>query len=109
MGSNDLKIVNTKNVNRGLVFRGDEKVPISVRVPRKAALSMAGMESKPVSSCFCQLLCDGYNAQRSSLYWGRNKTIHSDLKYCMMGAQPSHAEPSVCLVTYHMNKMPMDS
>ena len=49
----DLEIVDTKNINRGLVFRGDRHVPIFVHVPRKAALSMPGMESLPVSSCFC--------------------------------------------------------
>ena len=65
-----LKIVDTKNVKHGLVFQGDGKVPMFVRVSRKMVLSMTGMESKPVSSHFCESLRHGYKTQRSSLYRG---------------------------------------
>ena len=105
----DLKIVDTKNADRGLVFRGAKNVPIFVRVPRKVSLSISGMEKLPVSNRFCQSLCDGYNVQRTSLYRGKVKKIYSEYKYCTMGAQPCWAQPGVRAYTYLIKKMPKES
>ena len=81
----DIKIVDTENASRGLVFRGDQKVPIFLRVPRKVALSISGMDQLPISNRFCQSLCDGFNVQRSTLIRGKVRMVYSQYKYCTMG------------------------
>ena len=87
----DLKIVDTKDASRGLVFRGDKNVPIFLRVPRKVALSISKMDQLPVSRRFCQSLCDGFNVQRTTLFRGKGRLVYSQYKYCTMGTQPCRA------------------
>ena len=81
----NLKIVDTRKADRGLVFCGNKNVPIFVRVPRKVALSISGMDKLPVSNRFCQSLCDGYNVQKTTLYRGKVKIVYSQYKYSAMG------------------------
>ena len=49
----DLKIVDTENTDRGLVFCGEKQVPIFIRIPRKVSLSITGVETLAISTRYC--------------------------------------------------------
>ena len=102
----ELFVADTTRYHKGIVHHDTNGDPVFIRVPRKAALEMTGMNDACVVRHYCSSLSYAEKVQKTSLFRSLSKRIYSDSKYCCVGVQPSRAEPGVRQATYHKNLIP---
>jgi hypothetical protein len=102
----ELFVADTTRYHMGIVHHDTNGDPVFIRVPRKAALEMTGMNEACVVRQYCSSLRYAEKVQKSSLFRSHSKKIYSDSKYCCVGVQPSRAERGVREATYHKNLIP---
>jgi hypothetical protein len=102
----ELFVADTTRYHMGIVHHDSNGDPVFIRVPRKAALEMTGMNDASVVRQYCSSLRHAEKVQKSSLFRSHSKKIYSDSKYCCVGVQPCRAQRGVREATYHKDRIP---
>lgn len=105
----ELKILDTLSPEKGLIQLYQDGTEAFLRIPRKVALEMTGMDKTCKVKKYCESLAAVEGVQRTSLVRSKGKTFFTDSKMCNVGTQACRNAPGVRDSTYHSSLIPQDN